>query len=469
MIILLGTQKMKRGTEINPSTAIPSPTDDQLTNAFNFASNCYPAIGGISGRVFLVPHAGIDESRICTASALIYAPRSEASKKDPGKILIVGTNHSRKRFGTDITIIDDPMNVDHSLYVPGAHLRFRNYQPLYALVNPETSPDSVSEWIRGWMNKDRSRMVVFSVDLSHYRKNQDLVIRAEAPLISGLLTGSPSDVDQSLNVEQPIVNTAGALELMVLSRLVKGLGLGGRGLITCYTDSSGKRTGWSTADSPKGHVSYAGIVWSGKVNPKTPMTPFERQFITSFARTSVIASVMGSKPPSFPSWSRWWSETSGVFVGVRSQQGGPVRASIGRYETKGNKKQSVVINVSNAAADISKDAAIRFKKPLGRDEIVSLHIYVNVLQPISQWVKYTPPANLIGEINADDDWGLYLVLPRGKAATYLPSVWKGKPSMSLRDLFENLSVKAGADRQSWKDHQSSVYLYKTDLVELCDI
>lgn len=429
---------------------IPPPSIEEIQCAFNEARAIYPPIKGIKSKILLSPHAGVSESRIVTATTLLYL------FDDATNILLLGTNHKGVKLPFPLTIIND--TTEHSLTINREFLSYVNKSCDMALLDPDADSDAVAILLVNWLQQNANNVLIVSSDLSHYNTNQEENNRNEDPLIQGLIDGNINLTDNSFNK----VNACGESVLRVVSRIANILEL--KGIVTCYNDSCNKASGWYTIDGPS-EVSYLGMIW---INPGLYqidlISSFDQQHLTAFAKSCVIATLLSAPLPDLPLWSKWNKFYNGVFVGIKDKNGN-TRASIGHYQSF---DRNLVFNVKRSAVGTVQDASSRWKRRLRIEDIESYIFYINILEDIYEWKEYIP-SHLIDKTAPSDNYGFYLQIGNLEA-TFLPSVWSDMISTSgdtsLQTLMTELTRKAGGSGSEWKNTNARVKLYSTLYIEL---
>jgi len=113
--------------------------------------------------------------------------------------------------------------------------------------------------------------------------------------------------------------------------------------------------------------------------------------------------------------------------------------------------KDVIENAKHAAFD-----DYRFPQ-LKKDELSRIKIEVSVLS-VPKKLEFKDAEELLKKI----DKKMGIVLKRGfNSATFLPQVWEELPDKT--DFLENLSVKAGISKDSWKS--SEIYFYRVKKIK----
>lgn len=140
-------------------------------------------------------------------------------------------------------------------------------------------------------------------------------------------------------------------------------------------------------------------------------------------------------------------EKRGCFVTLHKQ--GALRGCIGSIEPLTSLVECVTENARNAAFQDPRFA------PLGLDELPEVDIEVSVLT-VPEPLEFTDGEDLKRKLKP----GVHgVILSRGfHRATFLPQVWEQLPDP--QDFLEHLCLKAGLDRNAWRDDRISVKIYQ---------
>ncbi len=144
-----------------------------------------------------------------------------------------------------------------------------------------------------------------------------------------------------------------------------------------------------------------------------------------------------------------YSKTQGCFVTLTEH--GHLRGCIGCINAHQELYLDVIENAINAAFNDP-----RFS-PVLRRELEDIRIEVSVLST-PQKLEYKDEKDLLKKI----DKKMGIILQKGPyRATYLPQVWEMVPKK--KQFLEELSMKAGMDRNAWKN--AEVYYYRVEKAE----
>jgi len=163
----------------------------------------------------------------------------------------------------------------------------------------------------------------------------------------------------------------------------------------------------------------------------------EKHLLLTVARQALIAAVeTGMSPESFPS-STNTLECAGVFVTLRRR--GRLRGCIGQLGSKEPAVEIVAYAARSAALHDPRFAAVE------RHELAEIEIELSIL---------SPPAEIAPEAIEVGKHGLIVSL-EGRRGLLLPQVAAEYSWQALRFL-EETCVKAGLERNAWKNPQTQI-------------
>jgi AmmeMemoRadiSam system protein A len=143
---------------------------------------------------------------------------------------------------------------------------------------------------------------------------------------------------------------------------------------------------------------------------------------------------------------------SGVFVTLR--MGGQLRGCIGTLEGREPLASGVATQAVNAAFHDPRFSALK------RNELDRVNIEVSVLsQP--QPLAYTDADDLLVKLQPHID-GVTISMDYA-GATFLPQVWEQLPRPD--DFLSHLCMKAGLDRDAWREGKLHVETYQVQYFE----
>ena len=135
---------------------------------------------------------------------------------------------------------------------------------------------------------------------------------------------------------------------------------------------------------------------------------------------------------------------------VTLTENGELRGCIGSLEARQELWKDVQENAVNAAFYDS-----RFN-PLEKNELQKIKIEISVLSKPKK-LQYKNPQDILEKINSK----MGLILKKhGRTATFLPQVWEQLPDRI--EFLENLSQKAGLEKDSWKTAEFEYYTVKKE-------
>lgn len=148
-----------------------------------------------------------------------------------------------------------------------------------------------------------------------------------------------------------------------------------------------------------------------------------------------------------------YSDKKACFVTLNKKNSGELRGCIGNLQPIQELWECIKENAINAAF---KDP--RFK-PLSKEELDEIKIEVSVLSKPER-LEFENEKDLLNKLSKD----MGLILKKGlNQSTFLPQVWE-----QLQDkveFLEQLSLKAGLDKDAWKDKETELFYYKVKKFE----
>ena len=192
-------------------------------------------------------------------------------------------------------------------------------------------------------------------------------------------------------------------------------------------------------------VSYVTIVYGPGIQQNTILSELDIMMAIATVKSNLLAHVYRRRYHVYlPSWSPFYKKTQGVFVGTSLQD--KTNCSYGRYEDGA----STAEKITEAALDCPTNASDHWKMPYSEDVMDKLKYKVELLQPEKDW---RPLANLL-DFPLDGRHGMYLTLPTGQSATYLPVVARDS-EWEITDYLRALAAKAGGT--DWRGATAKVY------------
>ena len=210
-------------------------------------------------------------------------------------------------------------------------------------------------------------------------------------------------------------------------------------------------------------VSYVSIIYDfGDYSRKYPFkNGIDDDMALGFVKSILLRTLTSNKYllelPKFHSFHRM---RNGVFVGTSLD--GIVNSCYGRFEQEG---KSLENNIIHAAKLCVSDSIERWNNPITLSNVNKLQIKIDILDERKDW-RTVSLNTFLKEFIVDGSYGVYLTLPNGSSATYLPSVaydYKGR--WTSKNYITNLTQKAGGGGSEWKDSKSKIQLYNTKTIE----
>lgn len=128
-----------------------------------------------------------------------------------------------------------------------------------------------------------------------------------------------------------------------------------------------------------------------------------------------------------------------------------LRGCIGSLNAVQELYKDVIENAKHAAFDDYRFPQVK------KNELSEIRIEVSVLS-IPKKLEFKNEKELLKKI--DKDMGI--ILRKGfSSATFLPQVWEDIPDKT--DFLENLCIKAGINKDSWKS--SEIYFYRVEKIK----
>jgi predicted class III extradiol MEMO1 family dioxygenase len=220
--------------------------------------------------------------------------------------------------------------------------------------------------------------------------------------------------------------------------------LGWKGKVISYYDSVLIDDNSVNVDEIDNFVSYISILYS--IENNNFLDDSDIKIGLSMVKNSII---FGKRK--FPIWSEFNNMKNGVFVGTLYKNS--TNCCYGRYENG----QSTAEKIIEAALDCPDDAKYRWGIPYPND-YKNLKYKLEILQEKALWRKY--PAKIAPSILnlLNGTMGVYLKLPSGQSATYLPVVAR-ESKMDIETYMNQLSKKAGGNEDDWKKEKSIIWIY----------
>ena len=424
-------------------------------------------------RAALIPHAGKAYAGDARDTVFSLLPRSTTH------IIYLAAVHRLIPGEAPYLLHDD------GGFAPPSHLRFASpsyREHSFDWVEPELrdkfprakviaiGPNDISmelvHWITWFIRSHDKSVLLATTDLIHYGKEFDNVDylryphqlskeKNEEELIEALVSAPihPGRVASILKSDSQL--TCGHVAVMTFARVIHALGFTGK--VVDYYDSHGAMSGdildRYSVDSQRvdSFVSYVSIVY-GKGVRQSVLVPFDIMQAIGSVKSNVAGALASPRyKADLPTWSPFHDREQGVFVGTGA--GEETNCSYGRYEGGGG---TTADKITEAARDCPKDASERWRRPYDSGDLGRYNYKVELLDPKREWKSY-PGKEAIRRFKMDGKRGMFLRLPSGGAATYLPVVARENKDWTKEEYMRHLTRKAGGKGDEWKDGRIKVY------------
>lgn len=173
--------------------------------------------------------------------------------------------------------------------------------------------------------------------------------------------------------------------------------------------------------------------------------------LLNLSRDALVKHLQGEKVKPSEEIRKKYSSKQACFVTLTKK--GELRGCIGSLYAKQELWKDVIENSVNAGF---RDA--RFL-PLRKEELSDIKIEISVLS-IPKKLKFKNSEELLKKINSN--YGI--ILQKGmNSATFLPQVWEQLPDKI--SFLEYLSIKAGLNRNAWKQKDTEFFYYTVNAEE----
>lgn len=171
--------------------------------------------------------------------------------------------------------------------------------------------------------------------------------------------------------------------------------------------------------------------------------------LLKLARKTLEAELERKKVNVSDSIKKKYNEEKACFVTLTENE--ELRGCVGSLQAHQELWKDIIDNAINAGF---RD--YRFS-PLVKEELNKIKIEISILTKPEE-LKYKNEKDLLDKI--DKKMGLIL-RKQGRSATFLPQVWKKIPSK--KEFLEHLCLKAGLNKEEWKD--SEIWFYRVKKIE----
>jgi AmmeMemoRadiSam system protein A len=171
--------------------------------------------------------------------------------------------------------------------------------------------------------------------------------------------------------------------------------------------------------------------------------------LLKLAREAIKKNFTGEEPEVSEEIRKKYNEKKACFVTLT--QNNELRGCIGSLQPHQELYKDVIDNAINAGFH-----DFRFM-PLEEDELNEIKIEISVLSTPKK-LDYINEDDLLKKINKD----MGLILKKGfNSSTFLPQVWEELPEK--QEFLENLSIKAGLSKDSWK--KANFWYYNVEKIK----
>jgi AmmeMemoRadiSam system protein B/AmmeMemoRadiSam system protein A len=372
----------------------------------------------------------------------VSIPEVDAYETPLGTVPLDKKGIKKLRASALVHAYADAHSQEHCLEVqlPFLQVLLTDFTIIPIIVGNLNSPADFAELIYPLI--DGKTLVVISSDFSHYHSHKDAK-NIDKRSIETILSGNPAGFFDACG-ETPIRI---AMQLALKMNMKPHLLDARNSYETAPQYGSGDRV-----------VGYASIVYlkntgsesreenrtGSAAKPKQELTESDKVFMLKLARDALDRAVKGEKPPEPENVPPVTQESSGCFVTLTKH--GDLRGCIGYIEGIKPLYEAIIDNAKNAALG---DPRFPNVTP---DELKDLRVEVSVLTP-PEPIEYTDPDDLLSKITPGVDG---IILRKGMhQSTYLPQVWDQLPDKV--GFLQHLAMKAGMDRDDWKDAQYKKY------------
>tara|TARA_Y100000389_G_scaffold204443_1_gene257022 strand:+ start:5510 stop:6010 length:501 start_codon:yes stop_codon:yes gene_type:complete len=139
--------------------------------------------------------------------------------------------------------------------------------------------------------------------------------------------------------------------------------------------------------------------------------------------------------------------TNGIFIST--QINNKTNSCNGIFELEENNLNSS-LKITKIAEKSVEDSINRWHNPIKIDDIDKYIIKIEIIDNLKDWKEYNSD-EIIKNFNLSESNGIFLKLYNNNNATYLPIVAiENKDIWSVEDYMNNLSIKAGGNKEDWK-------------------
>ena len=420
-------------------------------------------------RIFLTPHAEIQESRQCAVLTLEYLPRN------PNKILIIATNHGyisneniEIKEKNDIKIF---LEKEHSARINTEIIvklreNFQSNNFIYRVYSKEKSSEetnTILTELKNFLNENLNNVIVFTTDLSHEENiSTSEVLEKEHSLLNYIFLNKISNENQqTIPKEIKSISACGGYNLYLFLRLCKKLNQYSE--IMDYNNSQNMKDYW-TSKKYNRIVSYLGLSNNNNIeNTLIKNIQFYLKFLCSYSRSILLEEVENRKDKiTFPTFN--FHIKNPIFITIEKENFPEIGKSFlfNRFQDRVDTEvlgcigdlssQNLKKKVKNISYKLIHDNKTRWKTILTPELIKSKNfkVHISVLEKPTYWRKIEIPIKdktmgyAIKEINLNNDKNeINLNYP----GIFLPSVWaEDNPLWTVEEYINHLKKKGGIAR-----------------------
>jgi len=205
-------------------------------------------------------------------------------------------------------------------------------------------------------------------------------------------------------------------------------------------------------------VSYVSIIY-GNYNELNILP------IDLFQTFGIIKSILYSKLLNIdidirlPKWNIFNKINNGIFISTELNN--KTNSCTGVFQNSNKSSE----NITTSTINCINDSINRWKIPINLENIDLLNIKIEIIEDISLWKSY-PSNTANNNFIMNGDYGMFLKL-NNNTATFLPSVAEdNKNNWTINEYMEQLSIKSNSDKNSWKNKEGLMFIYKTNKIKL---
>ncbi len=315
-------------------------------------------------------------------------------------------------------------------------------------------------------NENKKILLIATTDLIHYgnRFNNNIKLnypeqldkwRKEENIIQNMLNNNYQEIDKELICGPYAIQT-----FMYISNYFKW-----NSRVIDYYDSSNynknllEKYSINLEKKEKEFVSYVSIIY-GDFEKDNILLPID--IILGFVVIKTIITLkllnIEIKDIRLPKWNKFNEMTNGIFIST--QINNKTNSCTGIFELEENNLNSS-LKITKIAENSVDDSINRWKNPIKIDDIDKYIIKIEIIDNLKDWKEYDSD-EIIKNFKLSESNGIFLKLYNNNNATYLPVVAiENKDIWSVEDYMNNLSIKAGGNKEDWKIKGSKIKKYNS--------